>query len=557
MGLRNASPLHFSPHGLSDAVDSTNVFAGAMAMLSNLIPDASTANLWQCRPAASKLVNFNLAGGAFSSGFSSGFQFGLFGGTQGFISALEVVGNRAYGMIATTSLPGNDAPFSYNLVSGTFDFIGGITQANTPASPASAGAWVPPSMALVGTKMVVTHPGFNFGGGFAFGTLDISNPAAPVWSAGNTTINPLPALPTWVANFNGRAWYLVNPATGQPGAYYSDILVPGTITNASQVVTFDDNVALTVAAGLALFNQLGGIIQALIVFKGSTNIYQITGDAALGTLAKNSLNAATGTLSPLSVTSTPRGLTFLAPDGLRLIDFNAKVTDPIGVDGDGVNAPFIYSVVPSRVQASSNNNVLRLSVQNGLAAGSPQQEYWFDISRKKWSGPHSFPASMIAAYNNTFIMTPIGVNASLWQSDVTQSNTSTFVENGATMAFNYTTSMLPDPGTMSEFAMIESTLNMSLINGQQPVSVQALDQNGAVLNSVLLTAGGAGTQWGQFNWGQALWGGAQNALFPRALNWSKPVEFRRLQLAAVGNSIAGFKIGDAFLRYQKLGYLQA
>ena len=538
MGLRNAQPLHFSPHGLSDAVDSTNVFAGAMAMLSNLIPDASTANLWQCRPAALQLTGF--------SGFA----------TPGFVSALEVLGNVAYGMIGSARNPGQDEPFAYNLLTGVFITIAGVTAANTPASPTSSGAWTPPAMALVGTKLIVTHPGFNFGGGFAFGSLDISNPAAPVWSAGNTAVNALPALPTWVANFNGRAWYLVNPATGQPGAYYSDILVPGTITNASQVVTFDDNVALTCAEGLALFNQLGGIIQALIVFKGSANIYQITGDAALGTLAKNSLNAATGTLSPLSVTSTPRGLTFLAPDGLRLIDFNAKVTDPIGVDGDGVNAPFIYSVVPSRVQASSNNNVLRISVQNGLATGSPQQEYWFDISRKKWSGPHSFPASMIAAYNNTFIMTPVGVNASLWQSDVTQSNTSTFVENGATMAFNFTTAMLPDPGTMSEFAMIETTLNMSLINGQQPVSVQALDQNGGVLNSVLLTAGGAGTQWGQFNWGQALWGGAQNALFPRALNWSKPVEFRRLQLAAVGNSISGFKIGDAFMRYQKLGYLQ-
>jgi hypothetical protein len=537
VALRNAQPLSFTPHGVSDAVDGTNVFPGAMAQLSNLIPDASTANLWQGRPAAVRLTPF--------AGFT----------TPGFVSVLMVVGNFAYGMIASGRNVGQDEPFAYNLLTGGFITITGVTGANTPVSPSTSGAWSPPSIALVGTKLIITHPGFNFGGGFAFGVLDISNPASPTWTATNTTVNALPALPAWVANFGGRAWFLVNPATGQPGAYFTDVLAPTVITNANQVLTFDDNVPLTVAAGLGLYNQAGGIIQSLMVFKGATNIYQITGDFALNTIAKNSLSAATGTLSPLSVTPTSRGLTFLAPDGLRLIDFTAKITDPIGVDGEGVNAPFIASVVPSRVNAASNNNVLRISLQNGLAVGTPQQEYWYDISRKKWSGPHTFPASMIAPWNNTFIMTPVGVTGSLWQSDVVQSNTSTFVENGAQMAFNWTTVMLPDPKTMSEFAMIETTLNMALINGQQPVSVQALDQNGSVLGSVLLSAGGAGTQWGQFNWGQALWGGAANALAPRPLQWTAPIVFRRLQVAAVGNLISGFKIGDLFLRYQQLGYL--
>ena len=538
MALRNAVPLPFSPRGASDALDATNSFEGPMAALANLIPDPTTSNLWQCRPASLQLTPF--------TGFT----------TPGFMSALKVVGTLACGLIATGRNAGHDEPFVYNLLTQAFIVVSGVTAANTPTSPASSGAWTPPSVDLIGTKLIFTHPGFNFGGGFAFGVLDISNPAAPTWTATNTTVNPLPSLPSWVVNFGGRAWFLVNPATGQPASYFTDVLAPTVITNANQIITFDDNQQLTCAAGLGLYNQTGGIVQALMVFKNTANVYQITGDFALSTLAKNSLNVATGTLSPLSVTPTPRGLTFLAPDGLRLIDFTAKISDPIGVDGSGINAPFIYSVIPSRVQAASNQNVLRVSVQNGLATGSPQQEWWYDISRHKWSGPHTFPASMIAPYNNTFILAPVGVLGSLWQSDVVQSNTSTFVENGQQLSFSFTTCFLPDAKQMCEFAVIETTVNMALIAGQQPVSVQALDQNGAVLGSVLQAAGGAGTLWGQFNWGQALWGGAANALSHRDCNWPAPLVFSRMQLNVTGNSILGFKIGDVFLRYQKLGYLQ-
>ena len=558
MGIRNSSPLHFSPYGVSDAIDSTNLEQGVMAALSNLIPDPTTKNLWQCRPASLKLVDFN-SSGPFSSGFSSGFQHGLFAGsTQAFISTLLVVGTRAYGMIATgTAFPGHDAPFSYNLLTNAFDVITGITQANTPASPATTGPWLPPTMALVGSKIICTHAGFNFGGGFAFGVLDVTIPTAPTWTAQNTTVNPLPALPTWVENFNQRAWFLVNPLNGQPGAYFTDVLAPTVITNANQVITFDDNQLLTTAAGLALFNQLGGIVQSLMVFKGTANVYQITGDSALGTLARNSLNIATGTAAPLSVTNTPKGLAFLAPDGLRLIDFYAKITDPIGVDGEGVNAPMINAVVPSRVNIACNQNVLRVSLQNGAAVGAPNQEWWYDISRHKWSGPHTFPASMIQPYNNTFIMAPIAVTATLWQSDVTQSGSSTFVENGVQMTWQYLTCLLPDPKVMSEFACCESTLNMALSSAQGPVSVQAITQDQSTIGSVLVQSAGSPTLWGQFNWGQANWGGGGSiALAHRDLQWTQPLVFSRMQMSAIGNSASNFKIGDLFMRYQKLGYLQ-
>lgn len=536
MSIRRGVPLPFSPQGASDAIDATNVFPGAMALLQNLIPDPSTSNLWQCRPAAVQLTNF--------SGFT----------TPGFISTMQVIGIYAYGMIASGRNPGHDEPFAFNLLSKTFVTITGITAANTPLSPVTTGAWVPPTMALAGANLVVTHPGFNFSGGFAFGVLNISNPVAPTWTAQNTTTNTLPALPIWVETFNNRLWFLVNPPVGQPGAYFTDILSLNMI-NPNQVITFDDTQQLTTAAGLGLFNQLGGVIQSLMIFKNTANVYQITGDAALSTLARNSLNVATGTLSPLAVTTTPRGLAFLAPDGLRLIDFQARISDPIGVDGQGINVPFIFNAVPSRAQAACNQNVLRISVQNSNAVGAPIQEWWYDISRHKWSGPHTFPANQISAFNDTFIVAPLGVNATLFQSDVAQSSTSTFVENGQILTFIWQTAMLPDPKQAAYFAMVETSLNLELAAGQSVVTVTAFDQNGQIFQQVTVKPAQLGTIWGQFTWGQALWGGATSGLFPRQLEWTAPIVFRRLGLQAVGASFGGLKIGDAFLRYQQLGYM--
>lgn len=558
MALRRATPQQFTPYGVTDALDSTNVRQGSMAMLTNLIPDPTTANLWQCRPASLELASMNAGGGPFSSGFSSGFQTGaLYGGTQSFVSTLLVVGVFAYGMVATTAFGGGtDAPFALNLLNNQFTPISGITNANTPASPPVTGDWTPPTMVLVGSKVIVAHPGFNFGAGQAFGVLDITTPSAPAWSATNTTINPLVYKAQWVDNLNGRAYFLVNPPNAQPAAYFSDVLVPTQITNANQIITFDDSEALVATGRLGLYNQSGGVIQALMVFKGTANIYQITGDSALSTLSKNSLNVATGTQSPLSVTETPRGLAFMAPDGLRIIDFTARISDPIGVDGDGINAPFLYAISPTRLQAASNQNVLRISLQNGLAAGAPNQEYWYDISRHKWSGPHSFPASMIAAYNNTFIMTPLGVNnGTIWRSDVAQQSNSTFTENGVPMTWAYTTSLMPDLKVMSECAMVETTLDMQLTAGQQ-VTVQALTQQQQQIGSVLVTPPGGLTLWGQFNWGQQVWGGPAVALSHWPLPWTAPLVFSRMQLQASGASTGGFKIGDAFLRYQILGYIQ-
>lgn len=550
-------PLVWSPRGAADTLDSSTAVQGAMSSLKNLVPDPSTRNLWQCRPAASVIIAFAGSGfdNPFSSGFSSGFGLGPAGFGATFISCMKVIGTRVYGMVATTRFAGKDEPFIYDLSTNAFIPITGVTNANTPTSPLTTGAWNPPNLDLIGSKLIIAHPGFTGAAGAYFGVLDITNPAAPAWSATNTTTNALVAPPQWVTNFNGRCFFLVNPTGSQPGAYMSDQLNPTVITNASQVLTFGDNVALTTACGLPLENQLGGVVQSLMIFKGVTNIYQVTGDFSLNNLAINTLNVATGTLAPNTVKTTSKGIMFAAPDGIRVIDFKARVSEPIGTDGDGITVPFINALIPSRMCAAYNSGIYRVQCQNGNAAGTPQQQWWHDTSLGIWSGPHTQAASLMEPYSGTFVVTLQGVNATLFQSDPVQSPSSVFVENGTQLQWQWATPMLPDTDEMAEVAMVETTLHMALVTGNT-ISLFAQDQNGVLIDSVSVIPAGAPTLWGAFTWGQALWQGAANALYPRQLQWHFPIVFRRAGILATGISAGGIKIGRLHLRYQVLGYLQ-
>lgn len=553
---RNSKPLSWRLRGLSDALDASDgsSFQGSMLSLSNLIPDPSTRDLWQCRPAAIELVNLNL--GAFSSGFSPGFQIS---GSLGFISCMKVVGNFVYGMIASGNVPGFDQPFCFNLLTNAIVSVTGTQNATTlPASPPSTNAWTPPQMDVIGTRLMVAHSGFTGAGGNFIGWFDITTPSAPVWHAGNLTggFISFTVAPIAVKQFNNRAYYIHN-AAAQPAVIFSDALNAINCTNANQILTFNDNITLTALGALPLNNQLGGIIQSLIVFKGVTNMYQITGDAANSpaNLTVNSLNVATGTLAPNSIAPTELGLTFAAPDGIRLINFMAQVSDPIGFAGQGVTVPFIYSAVPSRIAAWCNGTILRVTTQNSNAANNPTNEYWYHFDRKIWSGPHTFAASLIQSFNNTFIVAPVAVIASLWQSDTAQSNSSSFVENGKQLTWTAQTTLLPDTEQITNNCVTETTLDMALPPTSAPVSVVAADQNGSAINSVTVSPIGvaATTIWGQFTWGNAVWaGGVAAALAPYEIQWTIPLIFARMTLQASGNSVFGFKIGSWRARYQIL-----
>lgn len=605
MPLRNAHSLTFRAVGLSDAVDGTNAFSGAMQQLVNLIPAQDTTNCWVPRPAAVKLSSY--------AGFT----------TPGFVSASLVVGNIEYGMISSGLNSGNDQPYAYNLLTGTFLTVNGITAANTPASPAASGDWTPPILTVVGQYIIVTHPGFP-GGAYKFGWFDISNfsytgsittngtktitsasnllqdgvqpgqtitkadipagttivsiaanglsatlsaaatgggttssatiaggtPTAPLWGAGDTNIYNLPSVPVSVVQFNGRAYF----ACGN-GVVWSDSLQPLNRTNADQAVTFANGLPTTALGALPLSSPItGGIVQAVIAFQGISALQQITGDQATSNLAVNVLNVATGTLAPLSITPTNLGLAFLSPEGLRVIQFSGQVSDPIGDAGKGVAIPFLYASYPSRICAAATSDVIRITVQNGYLSTAPFQEYWYDLTRKVWSGPHSFPASLIQPWMNTFVVHPVGVVATTWQSDVQISASTTFTENGTALSFAHQTVLLPDNQGMCENALIESTVALGLPGGYN-LTVTAVDESGNNLNTVSIQTAGTATIWGAFTWGASPWSGNLNAFQQYRIPWTAPLVYKQASQILQGLSVAGLKIGNSYFKYQKLGYL--
>lgn len=535
MALRRSRPLTIRPKGVSDAADGTNSFAGAMSMLANLVPSPTTPGLFVPRPASVLLTNF--------SGFS----------TPTYITAVQVIGTRVYGMISSAKNPGYDEPFCYDTATDAFVSISGVTSSNVPASPPSSGDWTPPQMvAITASTIIVTHSGFSGIGANFFGVLDISTLSSPAWSSSNTTTHALPSVPIAVAQFNGRAWFACGNAI-----YYSDSLAPTTITNASQVLVFGDNQPVTAISGLPLSNLLGGVVQSLIVFKGAEYMAQITGDAATSNLAINDMNIVSGTLAPNTLVPTPYGLCYIAPDGLRIVDFSAKVGDPIGANGEGVNIPFLNVVTPSRMCADFNENSLRVTVQNGTISGDPYQEYHFDFKRKIWTGPHTSAAYMISSIHvgePTFVSALVGTQGELFTSTIMPHLDSTYTENGSQLSWTYQTVLLPDNQQMAMNKITQTSIALQL-PATSSVTIIAANEIGMVLDTVTLTTSNTSTTiWGSFLWGGAVWGAATGYFQQYFVPWTQPLVFKQMSVLVSGGSYNGGAIGNLYLRYQILGY---
>jgi len=354
---------------------------------------------------------------------------------------------------------------------------------------------------------------------------------APLWGAGDTARNPLPSVPLGVAQMNRRAWY----ALGLNGVVFSDSLLPCVVTNSLgvQALTPADGAAITSLGPLLLGVPLtGGIVEGLIAFQGVTSMQQIVGDQSTGNLTMNLLPVATGTAAPLSITPSELGLSFVSPEGLRIIGFNGTVSPPVGEGGEGIVSPFQFAVYPSRICAAANGGVLRITVQNGDVVGAPFQEWWFDLRRKVFHGPHSFPARLIQPWRNTFVTAPLAVDASLWQSDWFANNASGYVENGSPLSWSAETTLLPDNSQIVMNAMVEGSI---AIAADVFVNVSVLDEDGDVLDSVSLPTG-------DLNFRQL------------PLYWHKPIVFKQMQFAASGQSDDTVRLGNFYFRYEILGY---
>ena len=537
MTLRDLQTMTYQPMGLSDAKSMELGFQGCMASLSNLIPDPGQKGQWKCRPAAKQLTAF--------AGFTN----------PAAVSVFQVFGDYIYGLIASTLNTGCDEPFVYKISTNTFFTVSNINSQNVPFTLPSTGAWTPPTCDLVGSKIIFTHPLFQTVHGCYIGYIDISDQANPAWWAGDltgviqfgsTTKTP----PITVNQFFGRAYY----GTANY-LVFSDTTDPINCTAGTQIITIGVAQNITAVAGLPLSSlTTGGVFQALIVFIGTNYAWQVTGDAALSTLAINQLNVATGTYSQNAVCTTPNGLAFMSPEGLRFVNFQAQITPPVGADGEGVVTPFYLASVPSRISMAYANDTIRIAVQTAALTSSSSVEYWYHMSKQVWSGPHTTPTALIRGYGSAFYHSLQGVNGKLYQSYATPYFTNTFVENGESLTWTYQTPLLPPVSTLDVVQLIELLFCIGQASANS-YNVAIYDEGNNLLNSLILHGDPkGGTLWGGFKWGAAVWGSSALAYASTACDFDAPVVFKQCSVKITGASTQALAVGQLVAAVQHAQY---
>jgi hypothetical protein len=536
VGIRNGVPTRFTPKGLCDAFDATDAFQGACALLTNLIFDQANPEIIVSRPGVgAPLTSF--------AGFT----------TPTFVSVQIVIGTMVYGMVSTARTPGFDEPFAYNILTNSFVTITGVTSANVPASPATSGAWTPPTMAVVSTYILVTHPGFSGAGANIFGAINIAVPTVPVWSAQDLATNPMGKVPTSVANFNNRAYFAYN----SNHLALSDVLVPLTRTNASQDLTIGDVTPITAQSGLPVQTTSSGVVGALIVFKGSS-IWQITGDPVNLNQGENFISLNTGCLAPRSIALGPFGIFFVGVDGPYILNFLGTLSslshqpgNPVPAD---VQVPFQNTTQSTRISGAFSGNIYRVCVPTTIQGVAQTNDYWFDIRRMRWTGPHTFNYDCASNFGNNFILSGAGSGAALFQCQSIPSSSSVYNDNGAALTSHLRSSSFPKTQRMAQVQVVESTVELSSSGGAVNYNITAIDDQNNTLNSVFVLTPAAGAVWGAFIWGAANWASSQKIPHVYNIPWTVPLNFQKMALDIMATSANQLAIGTFFARYQDTGY---
>lgn len=530
-------PVRFTPRGLVDALDATDKFMGACIQMSDLIFDHSNPEILVSRPGVQKQIDF--AAGGFLN--------------PAFVSIHVTIDEITYGMIATTLNGGHDQPFAYNNDTATFYTIGGITVNNTPFSPSTAGEWTPPTMDVVGTTLILTHPGF-VGTANKIGWMDISAPSVSLtWNAGDLATNPLPSVPTVVANFANRAYF----ACGQK-LPYSDVLVPLTRTNASQQLTVGDNSVITAMAGLPIQTTSSGVIQALIVFK-AFQIWQVTGDAALSNLSLNYVSLTMGTSFARAVCQSNYGIYFISQGGpyildnlgaVRLVTYSMQDQQP------DIRAPFESAVQPTRAAGGYANSVYRVCFETIIRGADQTNDYWFDERRRRWTGPHSFVYDCVSVYEDFMLLSSSTQPGLIFKSQIDSDPNSLYTDNTVVFTPTLQSSTFPKDGGMTQKQVVESTIELANSAAPTTYTIYALDESDTEIDVTTIPVLNLGALWGAFVWGDGTkWSTTTNR--PRVYNvpWSKPINFQKMSLKILASAAAGLSIGTFYARYQDSGYV--
>jgi len=623
-------PVRFTPRGLSDAWDATDTFVGACRYLTNLIFAQTDPELVIARPGVgSGIVNLDdpnaLIWGSFTWG-TGNWSSGFLGAT--FISVQVAIGNLVYGMVSCTIYGAYDVPFCYDLNADQFIPVSGSNAGNLPASPAVSGDWVPPTMAVIGDQIIVTHPGYSalpinatltasisgselivtvvtgtlvlgsnisgtdvpagtvingfivgsgtFGGAgtytlnntvvdgvasesmtassFAyFGVINIGNPQAPYYYATNTGIFPLPSVPAAVTNFNNRAYFACANS-----AYFSDVLFPTQMTNAGQALTLGDPTPIQGFCGLPIETTTSGVVGALIVFK-EFQIWQITGDEAItGTLAQDFLSLTGGTKAPRSIVQTPVGTIFAGFDGPYFVSPLGQVlplTNSSNSLVPDIQRPFQNIIDPSRAAAAFTGSIYRICMQTVIDGVEGGFDYWFDVTKRRWSGPHSFQYDCATQAGNYFVISGAENGPTLWASQYIPSLSSVYNDNGVALSVFLQSSMLPKTSNINQKQVIESTIELSTASASLDYTINSIDDHDQTLGTADITILTPLPTWGSFTWGDgSLWSQSNIQPWTYQVPWPAPLVFKKLAYQVSATSSYNLAIGTIFSKYRDCGY---
>ncbi len=148
----------------------------------------------------------------------------------------------------------------------------------------------------------------------------------------------------------------------------------------------------------------------------------------------------------------------------------------------------------------------------------------------------------------------------LFQSNAIPSSTDLYLEFGATMAWSYSTVLLPDNQNLANNAVIVTTLAMQFIGNSPVVEVGFYDTDDNDIVSSSVTATGLVSEWDGpayvSTWDVTPWDGSLLGISPWWLYWETPAVFKQASFQASGTSETGFRVGNLYAEYQILGYTQ-
>jgi hypothetical protein len=342
-----------------------------------------------------------------------------------------------------------------------------------------------------------------------------------------------------------------------PSVEFSDVLgvASGPLSRSAAVagviLTFGDLTPLVGMGCLSLTNlTTGGVVQALYVFKsagqGSPDVFQITGDvegasgSGTSNLSLQKMNANVSTTAPNSVISTPLGLFFAAPDGLRYIDLQGHMQPPIGYGGSGKPSPFVYASPLSRIAGAYNASNLCFGMFNSVTSNI---ETWvYDITRQCWHGPHTFPVGLINSLGNSFFVSPYTSSTvtGLYNFSLVPTAASSYTELGSPMQCVSTSALIPDRNDMSELSAVRSLAYFGVPAGGNLYNVSVQDVNGNVLGSSAIYTGYTES--------------AATFLAPFDITWPSPIVFNMASVSVSTTAQAGVRLGSFQLPVSQSGF---